>query len=123
MSEVIKIKKGLDIKLAGKAEKVLEKADRSETFAIKPTDFPGLTPKLKVKVDSQVKAGSALFFDKYRPEINFASPVSGKVIAVNRGERRKILEVIVQADSQLQYEELKKLILLTYLAKKLKRNC
>ena len=108
MSEVIKIKKGLDIKLVGKAEKVLEKADRSETFAIKPTDFPGLTPKLKVKVDTQVKAGSALFFDKYRPEINFASPVSGKVIAVNRGERRKILEVIVQADNKLQFEEFKK---------------
>ncbi len=108
MSEVKKIKKGLDIKLIGKAEKVLEKADRSETFAIKPTDFPGLTPKLKVKVDTEIKAGSALFFDKYRPEINFTSPVSGKVIAVNRGERRKILEVIVQANNELQYEEFKK---------------
>ncbi|MFT5749592.1 MAG: Na+-transporting NADH:ubiquinone oxidoreductase subunit A [Ancylomarina sp.] len=108
MSEVKKIKKGLDIKLIGKAEKVLEKADRSETFAVKPTDFPGLTPKLKVKVDTEVKAGSALFFDKYRPEINFTSPVSGKVVAVNRGERRKILEVIIQADNELQYEEFKK---------------
>ncbi len=108
MSEVKKIKKGLDIKLIGKADKVLEKADRSETFAIKPTDFPGLTPKLKVKVDAEVKAGSALFFDKYRPEINFTSPVSGKVVAVNRGERRKILEVIIQADNELQYEEFKK---------------
>lgn len=108
MSEVIKIKKGLDIKLKGKAEKVLERADRSETYAIKPTDFPGLTPKLKVKVDAEVKAGSPLFFDKYRPEINFVSPVSGKVIAVNRGERRKILEVVVQADGENQYEEFTK---------------
>ncbi|MDE5418043.1 Na(+)-translocating NADH-quinone reductase subunit A [Labilibaculum sp. DW002] len=108
MSEVKKIKKGLDIKLIGKAEKVLEKADRSETFAIKPTDFPGLTPKLKVKVDTEVKAGSALFFDKYRPEINFTSPVSGKVVAVNRGERRKILEVVIQADAAIQYQEFKK---------------
>lgn len=108
MSEVKKIKKGLDIKLAGKAEKVLEKADRSETYAIKPTDFPGLTPKLKVKVDAEVKAGDALFFDKYYPEINFVAPVSGKVIAVNRGERRKILEVVIQADSETQYQEFKK---------------
>ncbi|MPQ45892.1 Na(+)-translocating NADH-quinone reductase subunit A [Marinifilum sp. N1E240] len=108
MSEVKKIKKGLDIKLIGKAEKVLEKADRSETYAIKPTDFPGLTPKLKVKVDAEVKAGSPLFFDKYCPEVNFASPVSGKVIAVNRGERRKILEVVIQADAEIQYEEFKK---------------
>ncbi|RUT73232.1 Na(+)-translocating NADH-quinone reductase subunit A [Ancylomarina longa] len=108
MSEVKKIKKGLDIKLIGKAEKVLEKADRSETYAIKPTDFPGLTPKLKVKVNAEVKAGSPLFFDKYCPEINFASPVSGKVIAVNRGERRKILEVVIQADTETQYETFKK---------------
>ncbi len=104
MSEVIKIKKGLDIKLKGKAEKVLEKSDRSETYAIKPTDFPGLTPKLKVKVDAEVKAGTPLFFDKYRPEINFASPVSGKVVAINRGERRKILEVVVEADAETTYE-------------------
>jgi len=108
MSEVKKIKKGLDIKLAGKAEKVLEKADRSETYAIKPSNFPGLTPKLKVKVDAEVKAGDSLFFDKYSPEINFASPVSGKVIAVNRGERRKILEVVIQADAEIQYHEFKK---------------
>jgi Na+-transporting NADH:ubiquinone oxidoreductase subunit A len=108
MSEVKKIKKGLDIKLVGKAEKVLEKADRSETYAIKPSNFPGLTPKLKVKVDTEVKAGDPLFFDKYKPEINFASPVSGKVIAVNRGERRRILEVVIQADSEIKYQEFKK---------------
>lgn len=108
MSEVKKIKKGLDIKLIGKAEKVLEKADRSETYAIKPADFHGLTPKLKVKVDTDVKAGSPLFFDKYNPEINFASPVSGKVIAVNRGERRRILEVVIQADAETQYEQFRK---------------
>jgi len=108
MSEVKKIKKGLDIKLIGKAEKILEKADRSETYAIKPTDFPGLTPKLKVKVDAEVKAGSPLFFDKYSTEINFVSPVSGKVVAVNRGERRKILEVVIQADTEIQYENFKK---------------
>ena len=108
MSEVKKIKKGLDIKLIGKAEKLLEKADRSETYAIKPTDFSGLTPKLKVKVDTEVKAGTALFFDKYNPDINFASPVSGKVVAINRGERRKILEVVIQADAEIQYEAFKK---------------
>ena len=108
MSEVKKIKKGLDIRLVGKAEKVLEKADRSETYAIKPSNFPGLTPKLKVKVDTEVKAGDSLFFDKYCPEINFSSPVSGKIIAVNRGERRKILEVVIQADSEIKYQKFKK---------------
>ncbi|MFA8433722.1 MAG: Na(+)-translocating NADH-quinone reductase subunit A [Marinifilaceae bacterium] len=108
MSEVNKIKRGLDIKLIGKSETVLEKADRSETYAVKPTDFHGLTPKLKVKVDHEVKAGTPLFFDKYRPEVVFTSPVSGKVTAINRGERRKILEIVVQADSEIQYEDFKK---------------
>lgn len=108
MSEVYKIKRGLNIKLLGTANQTIENADRSETYAIKPTDFPGLTPKLKVKVDEEVKAGTPLFFDKYNPEITFSSPVSGKVIAINRGERRKILEVVVQANAEMDYESYKK---------------
>ena len=95
MSKVIKIKKGLDIKLTGKPSAQTAPGLASETYAIKPTDFPGLTPKLKVKVDDQVQAGSTLFFDKYQPELTFSSPVSGKVVAINRGERRRILEVVV----------------------------
>jgi len=104
MSEVYKIKRGLNIKLLGTANQTIENADRSETYAIKPTDFPGLTPKLKVKVDAEVKAGTPLFFDKYNPDVNFCSPVSGKVIAINRGERRKILEVIIEASKEMDYE-------------------
>ncbi|MCT4615775.1 MAG: Na(+)-translocating NADH-quinone reductase subunit A [Marinifilaceae bacterium] len=105
MSEVIKVKKGLNIKLLGKAEKFIRQTETPDTFAVKPTDFVGLTPKLKVKVDTEVKAGTALFFDKYAPEINFVSPVSGKVIAINRGERRKVLEIVVQKDNEIKYEE------------------
>ncbi|NOZ46385.1 MAG: Na(+)-translocating NADH-quinone reductase subunit A, partial [Chlorobi bacterium] len=108
MSKVVNLKKGLDIRMKGKAEKIFVKADFPQTFAIKPTDFPGLTPKLDVKVDAEVKAGSTLFYDKNKPEIKFTSPVSGKVIAINRGERRKILEVVVQADSEIKYESFKK---------------
>ncbi|MDX9883957.1 MAG: Na(+)-translocating NADH-quinone reductase subunit A [Prolixibacteraceae bacterium] len=100
MSKVIKLKRGLNIRLRGEAEKVLGNAGISARFALKPTDFPGLIPKLTVKVDQEVKAGEPLFFDKYNPEILFTSPVSGKVVAVNRGERRKILEVIVEADGK-----------------------
>jgi len=108
MSEVYKIKRGLNIKLLGTANQTIEKAERSETYAIKPTDFPGLTPKLKVKVDAEVKAGTPLFFDKYNPEVNFSSPVSGKVVAINRGERRKILEVIIEQKGEIVYESYKK---------------
>ena len=100
MSEVIKIKKGLNIKLQGKAEKIFMKADPAEKYALKPTDFHGLIPKLVVKQDDLVKAGSTLFYDKSNPEIKFSSPVSGKVAEIRRGERRKILEVIIESDNK-----------------------
>ncbi|MDR1666647.1 MAG: NADH:ubiquinone reductase (Na(+)-transporting) subunit A, partial [Bacteroidales bacterium] len=66
MSKVIKIQKGLNIKLKGKAEKILVKAGASDRYAVKPTDFPGLTPKMLVKEGDAVKAGAALFADKNR---------------------------------------------------------
>lgn len=103
MSKHFKLKRGLDIRLKGAAEATLEVAPAPVTVALKPIDFPGLTPKLSVKADAQVKAGDALFFDKYNPEILFTSPVSGTVKAVNRGERRKILEVIVEADGKNEF--------------------
>ena len=105
MSDVIKIKKGLDIQLKGKAEKVFGTAAMPELFAIKPGDFPGLVPKLAVKPGDKVKAGSVLFFDKYRTDIKFVSPVSGEVQVVNRGERRRILEVVVKSDNQNEAEQ------------------
>ncbi|MCL3779625.1 Na(+)-translocating NADH-quinone reductase subunit A [Prolixibacteraceae bacterium JC049] len=108
MSKIIKLRSGLNIKLKGKADEVIEEAQAARTYAVKPTDFPGLTPKLMVKVGHEVKAGSPLFFDKYKPDVMFASPVSGKVVAINRGERRRILEVVVEADGSNAFEEFKK---------------
>lgn len=108
MSKHFKLKRGLDIRLKGVAETVLEHAPTPTTVALKPTDFPGLTPKLSVKADAQVKAGDALFFDKYNPEILFTSPISGTVKAVNRGERRKILEVVIEADGKNEFESFTK---------------
>ncbi|MGM0504197.1 MAG: NADH:ubiquinone reductase (Na(+)-transporting) subunit A, partial [Bacteroidota bacterium] len=105
MSKVIKIKKGLDIKLVGKAEKILKKAEQAETYAVKPPDFQGIRPKLLVKSGDKVKAGAPLFFDKFQPEVQFTSPVSGEVIEINRGERRMILEVVVKADPNIEYEK------------------
>jgi Na+-transporting NADH:ubiquinone oxidoreductase subunit A len=104
MPQNYKIKKGLNINLAGKAEKVFGKATTSELYALKPEDFHGLVPKLEVKEGSLVKAGTTLFVDKNRPEICFTSPVSGIVAAVNRGERRAILEVVIKPDSKTEYE-------------------
>ncbi len=108
MSKHFKLKRGLDIRLKGTAVPVLEEAPAPKTVAIKPTDFAGLIPKLNVKADAQVKAGDALFFDKYHPEILFTSPVSGMVKAINRGERRKILEVVVESDGKDEFQSFPK---------------
>lgn len=98
MSKIFRVKKGLDIQLKGKAEKIFTRAGRAESYAVKPTDFQGIRPKLLVKPEEEVKVGTPLFFDKYNPDVKFTSPVSGKVSKVNRGERRKILEVVISPD-------------------------
>ncbi len=110
MSDIIKIRKGLNIRLQGKAEKVFIKADLSEKYAVKPIDFHGLYPKLTVKIGDRVKAGSILFFDKYNPDILFASPVSGTVTEINRGERRKILEIVIEPGKEKEIEYMRFLI-------------
>ena len=101
MSQVIKLKKGLDILLEGEAKRELTRLPLVHAYALKPEDFPGVTPKLLVRVDDEVKVGTPLFFDKYRPQILFTSPVSGKVSAIVRGEKRKILEVVIDVAKRL----------------------
>jgi len=100
MSKVINLKRGLNIHLKGGAEKILGTSIEADTVALKPTDFHGLVPKILVKTDQQVKAGEPIFFDKYNPEIFFTAPTSGQIIAINRGERRKVLEIIIKADGK-----------------------
>ena len=107
MSKLIRISKGLDIQLEGKAEKIYQRAERAATYAVKPTDFYGVMPKLLVKPGDEVKVGTALFFDKYHPEVKFTSPVSGTISTINRGERRRILEVVIEAAPQDSYLEFK----------------
>ncbi|MDD3108327.1 MAG: Na(+)-translocating NADH-quinone reductase subunit A [Alistipes sp.] len=104
MSQVIKLKKGLDIKLQGEARKELTQLPLVHAYALTPDDFKGVTPKLLVRVDDVVKAGSPLFYDKYHPQVLFTSPVSGKVSAINRGEKRKILSVVVTPEAEQVYE-------------------
>ena len=106
MSKNIKLRKGLDIKLVGKAEAVLENTPMAKSYAVSPLDYENVTPKLLVKVGDKVEAGSALFFDKNNPRILFTSPVSGVVSAINRGEKRKLLNVAVEPDQVQVYKEL-----------------
>ena len=103
MIKHIHLNKGLDIPVKGAAELKVEKNIISEVVSVKPVNFKNLTPKLMVREGDEVKAGSILFVDKYRPEIGFASPVSGTVESVVRGEKRKLLEVRVKASQTTDY--------------------
>ena len=105
MSKTIRIRRGLDIRLKGEAEKVLVQTDPPKVVAVKPTDFHGLIPRVIVKQGDQVKAGSPLFSDKYNERILFTSPVSGEVADVVRGDKRRVMEVRVIADAQQQFED------------------
>jgi len=99
MSTTFVIKKGLDIKLIGDAEKTIVDLN-ADRFAIKPPDFLGCFPKVMVKEGDLVEAGTPLFYDKYRDNIVFTSPVSGKVEALRRGAKRRLLEVIIDSDGK-----------------------
>ena len=101
MANVIKLRKGLDINLKGTAsrENTLS-VGPVEEYALTPDAFVGVTPKLVVREGVHVNAGDALFVNKACPEVKFASPVSGVVSAVVRGERRKVLCVKVKADAE-----------------------
>jgi Na+-transporting NADH:ubiquinone oxidoreductase subunit A len=103
MSKTISLKKGLDIRLVGDAEKITSDAPRSRFYAVRPTDFHGLTPKMLVKEGAEVKAGTLIFIDKYNDSIHFASPVSGKISEIVRGEKRRILSVVIEADETDSY--------------------
>lgn len=105
MSKIIKLRKGLDVKLRGVAEKRTVELPLASEYAVSPLDFAGVTPKLLVKAGDKVKAGTPLFFNKYDERVLFTSPVSGTVSAVNRGEKRLVLNVTVKADAEQQYEE------------------
>jgi len=109
MAEVIRIKRGLDIKLKGKAKDVFAKADPADLFAVRPDDFHGITPKIAVKDGEKVKVGTVLFYDKKNPDIKIVSPASGTVLVVNRGDKRKVLDIRIQSDGQFTSEPFEKI--------------
>lgn len=109
MSKTIKLKRGFDINLVGKPEQKVSKTITSETYALKPTDFIGMKrPKLLVKEGDAIKAGTPILFDKKADKVMYCSPVSGEVIEVKRGEKRKLLEIRVLADKEVSFEKFKK---------------
>ena len=109
MSLDIVVKKGLDLRLVGKPSREIEESKFSKDFSIYPADFHGVYPKLLVKENELVKAGDPLFFDKNSERVKFVSPVSGKIKEIVRGERRKVLEIKIEADKNVSYRKIKKL--------------
>jgi Na+-transporting NADH:ubiquinone oxidoreductase subunit A len=104
MSKTVKLKKGLDIKLVGEAEKVSSEFLMPKSVSIFPSDFHGLTPKMVVKPGDKVLAGDVIFYNKYEESVKCSSPVSGTVRDVVRGDKRRIMEVIIDSDGQQTFK-------------------
>lgn len=107
---VTDLRQGYDIRLEGVAPLHIDGRTKASTFAIQPPNFRGIAPipKVVVEVGQKVKAGDHLFHDKKVVDIKYVAPVSGEVIAINRGERRAITEVVVKADKEIAYRQLPK---------------
>ncbi len=106
MIKTIKIKRGFDINLAGEAAKNIGETDPPETYALKPTDFVGIKrPKLMVEEGDTVKAGTPLLYCKQLEKVKYTSPVSGEVVEIVRGKKRKLLEIRILADKEIEYEQ------------------
>lgn len=101
MANLIKTKRGLDIPINGKAVEKVETSGLPGEFALIPDYYHGITPKLLVKEGDEVQAGSPVFFDKQFPEMHFVSPVSGRIKSINRGERRKIMSIVIENDGKM----------------------
>ncbi|RME34256.1 MAG: NADH:ubiquinone reductase (Na(+)-transporting) subunit A, partial [Deltaproteobacteria bacterium] len=103
---LLEIKRGADLPIAGEARKEVRDA-KVTRFAVQPPNWRGLAPipRLLVQVGDPVKAGDPLFEDKKHPEMKFVAPVSGEVIAINRGAKRAITEVVILADKDQQHRE------------------
>ena len=93
------LKRGLDIPILGAPEQKIYKGKEPKTLAIMGTDFNGLKPKMMVSEGDHVERGTPLFCDKDSPEIVFVSPCKGHVKAINRGDRRALLSVIISVES------------------------
>ena len=122
MSEIIKIKKGLDIPLGGKPDDKVTKDTSSNIFAIYPDDFPGPVWKAQVKAGDKVKAGDIIFSDKETGLVCLVAPVAGIIKEINRGERRHINYISIEKSEDKDSEKGKKLTTSEEIIEGLKRS-
>ncbi len=104
---VIRLRRGFDIRMFGEAEPRYLDRPPAALYALKPTDLHGLAPipKLHVKEGDEVRAGQPVFFDKGMPDVQFSSPVSGEIVEVRRGAKRAVREVVILADARMTFQE------------------
>ncbi len=100
-----KLKRGHNIRIAGDAEKIVESLPTPRRVAVQPFEFPGIKPRLAVEEGDAVKRGSVVFTSKQHPEMKFLSPVSGKVVEIVRGERRRLMEIVIDNDEKDDAED------------------
>lgn len=110
-AHVYRLKRGFDIRIRGKAKRETVKGARSNTYALKPTDWNGLQPipKLLVAEGDEVKAGDQIFFDKKIEGVFWTAPVSGEIAEIRRGEKRAITEVVILADKASKHKDFGKM--------------
>lgn len=99
---VIELKKGANLNLKGKANSSKMIPNSAKTYALQPKDFIGMSPipKIVPAIGDNVLAGQPLFFDKKRPKVIYTSPVAGELVAINRGEKRSINEIVIKAANE-----------------------
>ncbi|MGR2737584.1 Na(+)-translocating NADH-quinone reductase subunit A [Billgrantia sp. Q4P2] len=95
---MIEVKKGLDLPIMGTPEPRIENARPVRHVAVLGTDYVGMKPTMEVREGDKVKLGQLLFTDKKNEGVRFTAPAAGEVVAINRGEKRKLLSVVIQVD-------------------------
>ncbi|TDA95508.1 Na(+)-translocating NADH-quinone reductase subunit A [Halomonas marinisediminis] len=96
---MIEVKKGLDLPITGAPEQRIEDARPVRHVAVLGTDYVGMKPTMEVKEGDTVKLGQLLFTDKKIDGVRFTAPAAGKVIEINRGEKRRLLSVVIEVDA------------------------
>ena len=98
LNQRIRIRKGLDIPLAGEPDQSLDSGPVIQNVALCGPDYVGLKPRLLVSEGDQVGLGQPLFIDKRDPEVFYCAPARGTVAAINRGARRALETVVVRLE-------------------------
>ncbi|TLF46099.1 Na(+)-translocating NADH-quinone reductase subunit A [Halomonas urmiana] len=95
---MIEVKKGLDLPIAGTPEERIEDARPVRHVAVLGTDYVGMKPTMEVREGDRVKLGQLLFTDKKIDGVRFTAPAAGEIVAIHRGEKRKLLSVVIKVD-------------------------